>query len=383
MKRILFDLLSAQPSRNSQFHGGGEYIKTVFKYMVENYSDKVSVTVFYDENNFIDDYIIEIIKKYNVNVIYINSIEEIDKCTDLAEYDIFYSGIPYAHNYKKVNFPNTIKRIGTFHGFRFLEKYTDINEKFYYDGYKVIKPILKRILYRFLIKKPYDNYKKSIDIFDKVICDSNHTRYALSNFFPEFNKEIKMLYVPAKFISLDNNVDDSEVKSIGKYILLIGMNRWEKNAYRAISVLENLYNKKLLNGYKIVTVGKIPAKIEKKIKHKENYIKYGYVETQKLEALYKNCDIFFYPTLNEGFGMPPLEAMKYGKTCVISSVCSLPEIYGDCVYYVNPYDINEMSSRILNAVYEKKDYNAVIEYQKKISYKQEQDLKKICETIIF
>ena len=107
-----------------------------------------------------------------------------------------------------------------------------------------------------------------------------------------------------------------------------------------------------------------------------------YVDIDKLESLYKYCDLFLYASLNEGFGMPPLEAMKYGKTCIVSGVCSLPEICGDAVYYVNPYDINEIASRILNAAMVKITPNKVITQYSKIHERQENDLDKLCEFII-
>ena len=77
-----------------------------------------------------------------------------------------------------------------------------------------------------------------------------------------------------------------------------------------------------------------------------------------------------------------MEAMKYGKTCVVSGVCSLPELCGDAVYYINPYDIREMGARILHAVYEKKDIDMVMNQYKKVYNKQEKDLRNLCNFII-
>lgn len=380
MKKILFDLLSAQPVRNSKYHGGGEYIKSVFKYMVENYSNKVSITVFYNYDGFMDDYLLELIKQNNIESINMSKIEDLEEHFKTNTYDVFYAGIPY--DYRKVNFPDNITCIGTFHGFRSLEKYTDKNEKKYYNGYKTIKSIIKQMFCKSRIKSVYKYYLDSIIKFDKIVLSSKHTRYAINNFFPNLKKDFKMLYVPAKYIEIKNEVEEEKIKKIGKYILLIGVNRWEKNSCRAIQALEKLLKDNLLKEYNIVTVGKVPEKINKIIKNKDRYIQYDYVEPEFLELLYKNCDVFFYPTLNEGFGLPPLEAMKYGTTCVVSGVCSLPELCGDMVYYINPYDIDEMCSRILNAVDEKKDANLVIKQQKSIFEKQENDLKRLCEYII-
>ena len=80
--------------------------------------------------------------------------------------------------------------------------------------------------------------------------------------------------------------------------------------------------------------------------------------------------------------MPPEEAMKYGKTCVVSGVCSLPEIYGDAVYYVNPYDIGEMKNRILWATKEPIEEKLITKRLEQIINKQKDDLDSLCKTII-
>lgn len=114
--------------------------------------------------------------------------------------------------------------------------------------------------------------------------------------------------------------------------------------------IDDLYSKGLIDGIKTHILGNLPESIKRKIKNVDKFVFYGYVDSDELEYQYSHCSIFLYPTLNEGFGLPPFEAMKYGKTCVISAVCSLPEVYGDAVYYCNPYDQMEISNRIMLAV---------------------------------
>ena len=80
--------------------------------------------------------------------------------------------------------------------------------------------------------------------------------------------------------------------------------------------------------------------------------------------------------------MPPLEAMRYGKTCIVSGVCSLPEVCGDAVYYCNPYDIEEIQNRILMASEKKIDTDKVLKHFRTIVGKQNQDLYGLCEYIL-
>jgi len=68
--------------------------------------------------------------------------------------------------------------------------------------------------------------------------------------------------------------------------------------------------------------------------------------------LYANCRAFFFPSLAEGFGMPVIEAMLYGKPVFVSTATSLPEIGGDFVYYwpsFNPDQMSEVVRKELNA----------------------------------
>lgn len=65
----------------------------------------------------------------------------------------------------------------------------------------------------------------------------------------------------------------------------------------------------------------------------------GYVSDAVLAELYKRCAIFCYPSLGEGFGLPVLEAMAAGTAVVTSRISSLPEVGGDAVEYVDPYDV--------------------------------------------
>ena len=80
--------------------------------------------------------------------------------------------------------------------------------------------------------------------------------------------------------------------------------------------------------------------------------------------------------------MPPLEAMRYGKTCVVSGICSIPEICGDAVYYCDPYRINEIEAHILMALEHPKDVEEVTSRFKKIQNRQIKDLDRICELIV-
>lgn len=64
---------------------------------------------------------------------------------------------------------------------------------------------------------------------------------------------------------------------------------------------------------------------------------------QHLEALYAACDFLLMPSLYEGFGLPILEAMSFGKPVITSNVSSMPEVAGDAALLVDPYSVDDIS----------------------------------------
>ena len=65
---------------------------------------------------------------------------------------------------------------------------------------------------------------------------------------------------------------------------------------------------------------------------------FGFVPDQTLAALYRLAAVFVFPSLYEGFGLPPLEAMASGTPVITSNVSSLPEVVGDAAVLIDPYD---------------------------------------------
>jgi glycosyltransferase involved in cell wall biosynthesis len=76
----------------------------------------------------------------------------------------------------------------------------------------------------------------------------------------------------------------------------------------------------------------------------------GYVVDEDLPALYTLADLFVFPSLYEGFGLPPLEAMACGTPVVTSNVSSLPEVVGDAALMVDPRDVDALSNAMVRVL---------------------------------
>jgi glycosyltransferase involved in cell wall biosynthesis len=72
----------------------------------------------------------------------------------------------------------------------------------------------------------------------------------------------------------------------------------------------------------------------------------GYVSDEEALNLYRGADAFVYPSLYEGFGLPPLEAMACGAPVMVSHAASLPEVCGDAALYCDPFDIEDITRKL-------------------------------------
>ena len=79
----------------------------------------------------------------------------------------------------------------------------------------------------------------------------------------------------------------------------------------------------------------------------------SFVDDEELDKLYRNAELFIFPSLSEGFGLPPLEAMTRGVGVVCSNIPCLVEILGNAAIYFNPLDIDDIAEKIKKVLLDK------------------------------
>ena len=72
----------------------------------------------------------------------------------------------------------------------------------------------------------------------------------------------------------------------------------------------------------------------------------GYISDEKLQTMYQNALLSVYPSLYEGFGLPPLESMTYGCPAINSDIPALREVSQDAALYVDPYNVDDITQKI-------------------------------------
>ncbi len=87
----------------------------------------------------------------------------------------------------------------------------------------------------------------------------------------------------------------------------------------------------------------------------------GYLDDEKLACLYGRAKLYVFPSLIEGFGLPPLEAQSYGLPVVSSNFTCLPEVLGDSAIYFDPENVEEINKTIINTLDDQSLMNNLIE----------------------
>src|SRR5699024_5909066 len=83
---------------------------------------------------------------------------------------------------------------------------------------------------------------------------------------------------------------------------------------------------------------------------KDRIVLTGYISDDELKKLYNKCDLFFFPSFYEGFGLPILEAMLGGAYILSADNSSLPEVCGEYAMFCNAYDVNDMADKLVLAL---------------------------------
>ena len=177
-----------------------------------------------------------------------------------------------------------------------------------------------------------ESSKRDILRFFDVPPDKIHVIYnAIDDRFSQEPPEEEMMRVQERY------------QLHGDFVLYAGNVKPHKNLERLIDAF-HLVRQGGLDQVKLVVIGDEVSKYAelRRAVHRHNLHKYvrflGYMPDETLAVLYRLATVFVFPSLYEGFGLPPLEAMASGTPVVTSNVSSLPEVAGDAAVLVDPYD---------------------------------------------
>ena len=237
--------------------------------------------------------------------------------------DIYFS--PYVAGIPKNGFPKMIFACHDLVFWRFPE----------HRGEKLSHYYLKR-------------HKIAIQNCQKIIVPSQATKKDLQKFLEVPQAKIKVIYEAAdeRFRPIK---DQKKIKTITsryfkpdfKYILSVGTLEPRKNLPKLVEAYSMLPHQ-VLRDYRLVLVGakgwnnSLLLRTIINLNLKDKVILPGFVKDDDLPYIYNGASVFVYPSLFEGFGLPPLEAASCGVPVIASNLSSLPEVMGKAALLVNP-----------------------------------------------
>jgi glycosyltransferase involved in cell wall biosynthesis len=169
------------------------------------------------------------------------------------------------------------------------------------------------------------------------------------------------LAAPAHFAPVTDEKELQRVRHTygieGEYILSVGSLQPRKNLTRLVRAFSSLRRERSgVKLPKLVLVGRQGWLYDETLREiaesgvGNQILLTGYVSETDLPTLYSGALCFIYPSYFEGFGLPPLEAMKCGAPVIVGNQTSLPEVVGDAGLMVNPFDEAEIASALARLI---------------------------------
>ena len=231
--------------------------------------------------------------------------------------------------------PDKLRKITYIHDVLFLDypEYYSKPERIYFKQMKRLAVSANRII---------------------AISDSEKKRLLANNFASDARINIVYHGINNDFKPIAN-CDEVEIQSVinkyslpGRYLLFVGRVNIRKNLLnlvKALAFLDDVSIPLLVAGEK----GVVYAELERYINTEKliNRIVFtGHLPEKDLQLVYACATIFCFPSFAEGFGLPPLEAMKCGVPVVTSNRTAMPEVCGDAAMYIEPDDPYDIASKI-------------------------------------
>ena len=232
--------------------------------------------------------------------------------------------------------------------FRFKKEIVTVHDLFPLTGKDYSTPEFQRKFSALLLE--------AVERAVRVITPSRHTADQLLKHTAVSREKIRVIPhgvdFPANSLSPESRVLERE-RLVGKgntMILAVGWIETRKNILNALKALRHLPSR-----YRLVIAGGNghgSQAVHDFIRTEglsSRAVVLGYVPAKRLPVLYDAANVFLFPSFDEGFGFPVLEAMAHGLPVVASETASLPEVGGDAAIYVNPRDPQDIAEKVIRA----------------------------------
>jgi len=176
---------------------------------------------------------------------------------------------------------------------------------------------------------------------DHLITISDFSKRELIKWAKVDEKKVSVIHLA---VDRYRFAEDGERAAGLNYFLFVGTLLPHKNLDRLIRAWNRVGER--FRKWKLIVVGKRTERA----KPAQNVHILGEVEEEHLARLYQGAYAFIAPSIYEGFGLPPLEAMAAGCPTIVSNAASFPEICGDASLYCDPFDEEDMAQKICTLI---------------------------------
>ncbi|MEO6849185.1 MAG: glycosyltransferase family 1 protein [Mucilaginibacter sp.] len=192
------------------------------------------------------------------------------------------------------------------------------------------------------IKAHIDKLRKFISYCDRVVTISEFVARDILKYIPEVKDKLRVIYNGADKLQVtENHTPAYQPKK--EFLFTIGLLSPQKGFHLLPALLKGNDYELVISGIETPHKAKILEEV-KKHNCEDRVSITGPVTDDDKAWYYKNCSAFLFPSIAEGFGLPVIEAMHFGKPVFLSKYTSLPEIGGEVAYYFDNFEPEHMQN---------------------------------------
>jgi glycosyltransferase involved in cell wall biosynthesis len=212
---------------------------------------------------------------------------------------------------------------------------------------------------RFAKRYAWFMMRNAVHRSELILTVSEASRADILSFYPEADAERLKVVPNAIDEAILEEPGEEEMERVreryqirGRFVLYAGNIKPHKNLARLIAAFGLLKRRSGHDDLKLLIIGDEVnryASLRRSVEAagvRQDVRFFGFVPDHTLAALYRLAAVFAFPSLYEGFGLPPLEAMACGTPVVTSRISSLPEVVGDAALLVDPYSVEDIAGAL-------------------------------------
>jgi glycosyltransferase involved in cell wall biosynthesis len=301
--------------------------------------------------------VVDVYKKRQREILYANDLNSKGKVDILSTNDLNSKGKVLLHEVTNYATHKMVGRMVTRPNFKMLSTFLDIQDYYYPDFFSDETLSSRRLTYSFL--KEY---------CDHFIAISHHTKKSMVDRLSIPDNKISVVHLAADVPEIyEDHSFKRKIISLGKYLVYPAKPWAHKNHRMLVSCIGDMKDKFKSSSRKVVLCGGFSSsemrllQAEIKEHNVEDIIHVaGFLSSNQLSMLIAHAEYMIFPSLFEGFGMPPIEAMALGCPVLSSTAGSLPEVCGNAAVFFEPQSKGAINAILEDALAEKIDRSSLI-----------------------